>query len=317
MKQTFKEIIYWGIYYRLLKLSVQVFHFFPVKRNKIVMLHDFGLGYGDSQKYIAEEIKKQNLKCEIVWMVNDKNIYVPSFIRKTYLARIRSVYDFSTAKIVITTGKLRFNVKKKREQFFIYIPHGQIGAKYVERQAENTLSKSYIDNSIWHSKNSDLFMSSSKLHTEEMMKYYWYDGEIMEKGLPRNDIFFNYKSKDIIEIKKKLKIGEEEKIIIYAPTFRDNGNASAYEIDTKKILETLENKTSHKWRLLLRMHPNYIWFKKSLFHITENVIDVTNYPDMQELLLVSDMLISDYSSTMFDFMLMKRPVFLFTKDMEN
>lgn len=311
-----KEILYHKIYFRLLEKCIDWFYYLPVKKNKIVFLHDFGNGYGDSPKVLAEEIMRRGLSYDMVWLVNDMNLDIPNPIRKALMSRIKSVYELATAKVIITTAKSKYYLKKKSTQFFVYIPHGQIGAKYVERQAGDTLSKGYIDGSIWHSKVSNLFISSSKLHTEEELTWYWYDGEVMECGLPRNDIFFHYTPEDVQDIKKKAGIPDGVKVVLYGPTFRNEPSNEPYAIDTERVLQTLEQKTGDKWIFLFRAHPNFVWYGKPAFEYSDKVMDVTNYPDMQDLLLISDVLISDYSSAMFDFNLMHRPVFLFTKDVE-
>lgn len=313
-----KEIIYWKLYHPIMMLCIKLFYFLPVKKNKIVFFHDFGNGYGDSPKYIAEEIIRRGLKYDMVWATNndynDAEQY-PKQIRRTLISRISSVYELATAKVIITTGKYRYNIKKKKSQFFVYVPHGQIGAKFVEAQAGDTLSKDYIEGSKWHSSVTDLTLSSSKLFTEEVRNYYWYpDGEIAEIGLPRNDVFFNYTKDDIVGIKKSLNIKQNVKILIYAPTFRNEKSNDPYAIDTKRLLDTLERRFGGEWMVLVRMHPNFIWYGKAELEYSDKVVDVTNYPDMQDLLLISDICISDYSSTMFDFNLMHRPVFLFTTD---
>ena len=261
-------------------------------------------------------IWNSGMSYDMVWLVNDMNLDIPNPIRKALMSRIKSVYELATAKVIITTAKSKYYLKKKSTQFFVYIPHGQIGAKYVERQAGDTLSKGYIDGSIWHSKVSNLFISSSKLHTEEELTWYWYDGEVMECGLPRNDIFFHYTPEDVQDIKKKVGIPDGVKIVLYGPTFRNEPSNEPYAIDTERVLHTLEQKTGGKWIFLFRAHPNFVWYGKPAFEYSDKVMDVTNYPDMQDLLLISDVLISDYSSAMFDFNLMHRPVFLFTKDIE-
>lgn len=311
-----KEILYHKIYFRLLEKCIDWFYYLPVKKNKIVFLHDFGNGYGDSPKVLAQEIVSRGLPYNMVWLVNDMKLQFPRPIRKVLMSRIKSVYELATAKVIITTAKSKYYLKKKSTQFFVYIPHGQIGAKYVERQAGDTLSKGYIDGSIWHSKVSDLFISSSKLHTEEELTWYWYDGEVMECGLPRNDIFFHYTPEDVQNIKKKVGIPDGVKIVLYGPTFRNEPSNEPYAIDTERVLQTLEQKTGGKWIFLFRAHPNFVWYGKPAFEYSDKVMDVTSYPDMQDLLLISDVLISDYSSAMFDFNLMHRPVFLFTKDIE-
>lgn len=313
-----RETFFWKIYHPIMMLCVNLFRYLPVKRNKIVLLHDFGNGYGDSPKYIAQEIIRRKLPYDMVWCVNKKNnnpSQYPSKIRLTLLSRIKSVYELATAKVIVTTLKGRINLNKKPSQYFIYSPHGQIGAKYVEAQAGDTLGEGYIEGSKWHSSVTDLTLSSSKLFTEEVRKYYWYpDGEISETGLPRNDIFFNYTEEDVSRIKQKLKIKESTKILIYAPTFRNEKSNDPYAIDTTRLLKTLETKFGGEWMILVRMHPCFVWYGKAEFEYSDKVVDVTDYPDMQDLLLISDICISDYSSTMFDFNLMHRPVFLFTTD---
>ena len=311
-----KDLLYWGVYHKVLLQCVKWFYYLPVKKNKIVFMHDFGNGYGDSPKYIAQEMMGRGLNVDMVWLVNDMSLQFPQAIRKVNINRIRAAYDLATAKVIVTTMKGRCNLKKKKEQFFMYMPHGQIGAKFVERQAGNTLNEGYIEGSKWHSSVSDLFISSSKLFTKEMLTWYWYDGEVMECGLPRNDIFFHYTPDDIQDIKKKVGIPDGVKIVLYGPTFRNEPSNEPYAIDTERVLQTLEQKTGEKWIFLFRAHPNFVWYGKPAFEYSDKVMDVTNYPDMQDLLLISDVLISDYSSAMFDFNLMHRPVFLFTKDIE-
>lgn len=311
-----KDLLYWGVYHKVLLKCVKWFYYLPVKKNKIVFMHDFGNGYGDSPKYIAQEMMGRGLNVDMVWLVNDMSLQFPQAIRKVNISRIRAVYDLATAKVIVTTMKGRCNLKKKKQQFFMYVPHGQIGAKFVERQAGNTLSEGYIEGSKWHSSVSDLFISSSKLFTKEMLTWYWYDGEVMECGLPRNDIFFHYTPEDVQDIKKKVGIPDGVKIVLYGPTFRNEPSNDPYAIDTERVLQALEQKTGDKWIFLFRAHPNFVWYGKPAFEYSDKVMDVTNYPDMQDLLLISDVLISDYSSAMFDFNLMHRPVFLFTKDIE-
>ena len=315
--KVLKSFFYWHIYTRIMKWCVWLFHYLPVNKRKIVLMHDSGEAYGDSPKYMAEELLHRNKGYKLIWMAKDATVVAPNPIITVRFNRIAAAYHLATAKVIITTQKARCPLRKKSSQFFIYVPHGQIGAKYVERQAGDNLGVAYQEGSQWHSAQCNLFLSSSRLFTEEMLTWYWYDGEVWESGLPRNDIFFNYTPEDLARIKQTAGVPSDVKIAFYAPTFRDNGNEKAYSLDAQRLLQTLEKKTSDKWMLLVRLHPNFIWFKKPVFGWSDVVRDVTTYPDMQELLLISNVLISDYSSTMFDFNLMHRPVFLFTQDIED
>lgn len=312
-----KSYFYWHIYAKVMQCCVWLFHYLPVNRHKVVLMHDSGEAYGDSPKYIAEELLRRSTKYKLVWLAKDATVVAPYPILTVRFNRIRAVFHLATAKVIVTTQKARCPLRKKKSQFFLYVPHGQIGAKFVERQAGNKLGKAYQLGSQWHSAQCNLFLSSSRLFTEEMRTWYWYDGEIWESGLPRNDIFFNYTPKNVLQIKQKVAIPSDVKIAFYAPTFRDNGNEKAYSLDSERLLYTLEQCTGEKWVLMIRLHPNFVWFRIPAFDYSDHVLNMTHYSDMQELLLISDLLISDYSSTMFDFYLMHRPVFLFTQDVED
>ena len=105
---------------------------------------------------------------------------------------------------------------------------------------------------IADSANIDLLLSSSNWQTEEYKRAFWYNGEILEKGFPRNDIFFNLKEEKINRIKRDLKIPIDKKILLYGPTFRNNLTFDAYDIDLKSIKELLETKTNSEW---IKSHP--------------------------------------------------------------
>jgi CDP-glycerol glycerophosphotransferase len=141
---------------------------------------------------------------------------------------------------------------------------------------------------------------------------FWYNGDVLECGSPRLDILFDAeKSKEI-----RMHINEEfgcegKKICLYAPTFRNDYDISHYTIDYKLLKESLENRLGGEWIIFVRYHPNFLG--KSIDYSTD-FIDVTEYQDAQELLSASDCMISDYSSIIYDFMLTRRPTFIFAPD---
>lgn len=151
-----------------------------------------------------------------------------------------------------------------------------------------------------------------------MRRSFWYDGEILKSGLPRNDIFFRRDEKLIAQVRHLLGVPPENKIVMYAPTFRDDVavTAEVCQLDAKKLLAVLERKFGGKWTMLMRHHPNVEqFFAKDSFG--DDVINATGYPDVQELILVSDVLISDYSGLISDFMIIGKPVFIYAKDFDT
>ena len=303
---------------------VKILDFCPMVKNKLVFFNFNGKGYGCNPKYIAEEILRQNLPYDLVWLVNDINEPMPEKIRKVQLDSIGATYELSTAKVIISNTKNSLPFTKKKDQFFIMTWHGDPGFafKEIEGQCEEQLHPAYLAESKQNSAITDLMITSTDKGFDIMRNYFWYDGEIMKSGLPRNDILFNYTEKFVADMKNRLNIPLENKVLMYAPTFRDSNHKRAmemYSFDTEKLLTTVQKKFGGEWTLLLRFHPVvvYLGIAEKLFKTSSNVIDVTKYSDPQELACLADMAISDYSSIIYDFLLMNKPVFIFAKDIDT
>ena len=140
-------------------------------------------------------------------------------------------------------------------------------------------------------------------------------------GLPRNDIFFHKNNKMIKKVKKYYSLSDESKIILYAPTYRTkNGDQmlkhelGPYELDYKKILKSLKEKFGGEWHFALRVHPSLV---SQLKDIPKDIINMSGYDDVQELLYTSDILINDYSSIMWDFVQTRKPCFIYTTDLKE
>lgn len=296
-----------------------VFNRLELSNNKIVFVNFMGRGYGCNPKYIAEEIIRQNLPYDLVWLVNDMNAPMPYKIRKVKYGGINSMYELATAKVIVSNTKnlLPFP-SKKYGQYFIMIWHGGQGFKLVERDAGEKLSPAYVATSKANSAITDLMVVNTQEQFDEFRRAFWYSGEILKCGLPRNDIFFRRDEKLIARIRQRLNIPPTNKIVMYAPTFRDNPEVTAEvcRFDTRRLLNVMCRRFGGDWTLLVRHHPNVApHFSKNSFG--DNVVNVTNYPDMQELILISDVLISDYSSVICDFMFTNKPVFIYAKDFDS
>ncbi len=167
----------------------------------------------------------------------------------------------------------------------------------------------------------DLMLSDSKWTTEQYSKYFWYDGNIIKTGFPRNDILISKPHSIVNKVYKTYKISSKNKILLYAPTFRDNSNTlKTFEYDFSNIISELRKKFGYDYILLVKLHPNIaqlIQNSSEALDLGIDYFDVSNYADMQELLLASDVLITDYSSCMFDAMLAKKKVFLLAKDFDE
>lgn len=305
--------LYWRVQSKYYKVSGQLLRWLPVKHNKIVLNNFLGFGYGDSPKYIAEEIIRQKLPYDLVWLVADMNMEFPPEVRKVKMQSVHASYELSTAKIIISNVKVALPYHKKRSQFYIQTWHGSMAFKAIEADAQDKLKPYYLKETKADSKLINLFLSSNSIQTQEIQTCFWYDGEIFECGSPRNDML--YKPQDYQDkIKAQLGI-TGKKLVLYAPTFRDDHRKDVYNLDMDRLKTYLDEHFGNDWHILVRLHPNVM--NKNLFENKSYITDVTLYPDMQELLLISDVLITDYSTIIYDMAIMRKVILLYAPDLED
>lgn len=298
-------------------LPFYLFRIFPINKRKIVFNNFDGKGYGDNPKYIAEYILKNNLGLEMVWLVNDTcDSSIPDHIRMVKNHTLAAVYELVTAGTWVDNNRKSFVTRKRSKQYYIQTWHGCMMMKKIEKDAEDKLDFLYLKSAANDSKMIDLCLSNSDFMTKFYEESFWYKGDVLQCGSPKTDFLLNSTSDDVRKIKEKLNIPLEKKIVLYAPTFRSDKNTDVYISEFEKLLEQLESVYKGDWIVLVRLHPA-MTEKSSTFCYSEKVINLSTYSDMQDLLIISEVLITDYSSTMFEFYLMNKIVFLYATDVYN
>lgn len=308
--------IWISIYNRARCLFEHLFRVLPIRKNKIVASNIHGKNYGENPGYIFSEIINQKLNYDLVWLQKDILHPVPIGVRKVRYGSLKAMYELYTAKIIINNVKNGPVWKKRRGQYYIQTWHGAFPLKYIEKEAEDKLSPRYVELSKEDSKNTDLMISGCKMESEIMRSSFWYTGEIFECGIPRSDVLFSCGKEYISNLKDKYSIGNSVHVLLYAPTFRDDGNTSIYNLNIEEVINTLEKVYNEKWICIVRLHPN-ISNRDSIIKYSNSIINGSKYSDPQELILLSDILITDYSSIMMDFGIINKPVFLYTPDLDQ
>jgi len=313
IKRKAKKIIY-KIFFTICWLLARLL---PLDTKKIVFDNFNGLGYSCNPKYIAEYFRNNYPDFKLVWIVrNNEDKTIPKGIKRVYIDSWRMIRELATAGFWINNVRLAYCVKKRKNQYYIQTWHGGYGGKKSEKDVEDKLNPWYLKMAKLDSKVADLFLSNSRLMTDHYHKTYWYNGEVLESGFPRNDILLMNEEERKISIREKLGIGKDENILLYAPTFRDDHRIDAYQIPLDGIRESLHNRFGGTWKIIYRMHPTLMLFN-TVFEMPSDVINGTEYPDIQELVLISDVLLTDYSSAYLDFILMKKTIFFFMPDYED
>lgn len=319
MKYLVKKVINKGItclYY--------LFRIFPIKEDKIVIDNYAGAGFGDNGKYIVLELLKRG-SYDIVWLTKNEKEELPKGVRRAPYSSIRSIsiksiYEQVTAKIWIDNLRKDFCVRKRKGQYYIMTWHGGIGPKKIEKEVESQLPMGYVEKAKNDSNMTDLMIAESDFTYWKYSHMLWYDGEILKCGTPRQDILFNTPKNLREKIFKTLNLDKRCHVFLYAPTFREGmsqKDLSLYKIAWKDILQAATDRFGGEWVGFIRLHPNIAKLDSNHILAEQDVYDVTDYPDMQELLSVSDIVLTDYSSCIYDFGLTGRPGFMLAEDIEE
>ena len=284
-----------------------------IRKNKIVFSNWSGGGFGGNAKYIALNLMKCSRTLDLVWVIKGENAELPEGIRGVPYGTYEHYRELGTAHIWIDNEHKNFFTRKRDGQCDIQTWHGGGPLKKIEFDGEN-LSASYLDLCELNSKLEDIMISPSEFNSELYRRAFHYKGEIMECGYPRNDIFWqdNCCREDIETI---FSIESGELMVLYAPTFRDFQKEKEDMLDLEQVRIAMEKRFKKKCRIFVRLHPSDMEAAKNAPWLAE-CTDVTSYGDVQELLAAADVLITDYSSIMWDFSLSGKPVFLFHPDLD-
>ena len=293
-----------------------------VKKNRVICIsHRGGRQYSDSPMYITEELLRRK-GYEIIWIVNDRNAFrflEEKGIRTVKHRSLQEIYYLNTSKVCIT-NLFRFPpyLAMDPEQLRINTMHG--GGAYKSLLSINvdsgTVSK-YDALLARHNINRcNLCLSGSRATSKSVYrKELRYRGEILEKGLPRNDSLLHPDPEIVRSVKEHY--GVEDRMILVMPTWRRDNSRASIEIDYRKLVQAFERNYGGRWKVMLRLHHLAqidISDLKSLY--SDILVDATDYDNPQDLLAAADFLITDYSSVIWDFALKKGPMILYAPDLD-
>lgn len=300
----------------VLKIAEICFAPLPLQ-DKVIFSNFFGRGLSDDVKYILLNLLKREDKPALCWVVADKRVEVPEGVVPVKYRSIRYVYHLCTSKIWVFNIRNLYKTKKKTGQYYIQTYHGgMLGLKKAEAAAMD-LDEDYVRDAKADSKIVDLFYTNNKIIEKVYREdFFDYKGEILITDIPRMSVLLNPPEGIKDKVYSFFKIPKDVHIALYAPTFRKDCNLDIYKWNYEKVLNALRRRFSEKFVLLLRLHPNLMIYADEIQY-SDVVINASSYPDMQELLVAADVMINDYSSSVFEYAYLKKPVFLYAPDLDS
>ena len=300
----------------VIHLLLRMFCLLPL-RDQVVFSSFSGRQYSDSPRRISERLARVAPDLKQIWAFTEPDKYAWLSEKGIDVVRYKSLrYLFlvMTSRVYVDNVEFWSALRFRKGQTVIETWHGGGAYKRVgsDRLDVNELERRHV---VRKMNGVTVFLSSSKAFTKYVLKgAYHYQGEILEIGLPRNDELIAPDVESANELRRKLGLPEGQKILLYAPTFRNSMSVEIYDVDFTSLKEALAARFGGEWVVLYRLH---YYMKGNVLFDIEDGIDVSDYPDMQELLAVADVLLTDYSSTIWDFALTGRPCFLYAPDVSD
>ncbi|MCR4661332.1 MAG: CDP-glycerol glycerophosphotransferase family protein [Clostridia bacterium] len=318
-KKAMKDFIIYNIVSVIRFFEHLICLFIPIKKNKVTFILNRKSGLACNIKYLINNLKeKHGDKIDIALITGNADNYKDEAKEyKVYKKNtIKSTLAQLNSKVVITNDFFQELATNRKNQFFINTWHGAMNYKHIGTKFLDFCSKSERKRFIRRNFQPDLFISGSEYFTNDTFYSFGFDKDVfINSGLPRNDLLFNHSTNLENEIREKLGINKGDKVILYAPTFRKLKKKTDYNLDIEQLITTLNTKFGGEWKILFRSH----YFVEDERTINDSrIIDVSNYPDINELIIISNVLITDYSSCMWDFSLgkEKKPVFIYAPDLD-
>ena len=304
-----------------LRILLLPFCVFPIKKERLVftgLTGGSGFEYSCNLRYLSDHIREHyEGRFEIYWLVSEPERYRAYEAEKLRFYRhfgLKSFYYLLTARVVVTSGSYAPWFPFRKGQYLINTWHGGGAYKRIENDKPDA-NWATRKRAEFCAKNIDLFVSSCRMANEKLFRHaFLYEGEILECGMPRNDRLVRQETEESAKkVRRYYGIPDDGRVLLYAPTYR-NSSRNIFP-DFERLLKILE-KNGEKWYVLYRAH-RYTERDGGYPKDQERFLDVSQYEDMQELLCTADMMITDYSSCIWDYSFLYRPCFLYTPDLEE
>jgi len=314
------------IFFIMYKILFAISGWVLPKNQKLIIFESFlGKQYSDNPRAIYEYIQENLPEYKMYWSAERKSIHHFNDLDVQYVRRfsLKWIYLMNRAKYWITNSRLPLWIPKPTKTIYVQTWHGtplkKLGVDIEEILMPGTNTEQYKRNFVTEAKKWNYLISPNSYSTAIFRRAFQFDKQIIQSGYPRNDLLVNQNNPDTIEkIKKTANLPDNKKIILYAPTWRDNEyyGVGRYKFDIKMDLKFMQEQLGEQYIVLLRLH----------YLIAENIdlssykgfiYDFSNYEDIRDLYLISDILVTDYSSVFFDYAILERPIIFYVYDIED
>lgn len=297
----------------------------PKKDNLIIFESFLGKQYSDNPRALYEYLCSNYPSFQMIWSVERNSLDHFSNYDVRYVRRfsLRWLYLMNRSKYWLSNSRLPLWVRKPNKTIYVQTWHGtplkKLALDMQEVHMPGTNTEKYKRNFIKATRKWDYLISPNRYSTEIFKRAFQFENKIMETGYPRNDYLVNENNiAEINRIKQKMSLPKDKKVILYAPTWRDDEYHSRgrYKFDIPLDMDYMKESLGEEYIILFRMHY-LIAENLDLSSYNNFAFDVSLHEDIRELYLIADMLITDYSSVFFDYAILQRPMLFYVYDIDT
>ncbi|WP_339283204.1 CDP-glycerol glycerophosphotransferase family protein [Oceanobacillus sp. FSL K6-3682] len=296
------------------------------KKNKLIIFESFhGKQYSDNPRAIYEYIKESYPEYKLYWAADRRHLHIFQDNNLPHVKRLslKWILLMGRAKYWVINARLPLWIKKPKKTIYLQTWHGtplkKLGIDIDDVQMPGTDTEKYKKNFVFEASKWDYLVSPNRYSTDIFKQAFQFKKNVLETGYPRNDYLINENSvEEIQKLKKHFGLPVDKRVVLYAPTWRDNQfyEKGKYKFNLELNLQRLKEEFGDTHTVILRMH--YLVAENLDLRGYENfVMDFSKHEDIREIYLISDMLITDYSSVFFDYANLKRPILFFVYDLEE
>lgn len=281
-----------------------------------------GKSFSDSPQAIYDELRRTHPQLRAVWALTSLAVERPRDAEVVLKGSRQYWALLARARWIVANDSLPTSYRRRAGQHYLQTWHGtplkRLAFDVPDLKIAN---RSYLEEFAVEVAQWSWLVSPNPFSTDVLAKAFRYHGKVLETGYPRNDVFYD-KQRSVeraAAARRRLNLPADRKVVLYAPTWRDDRYTSTgrYQFDMRLNLEQLRHTIGDDWIVLIRGHHVLSNDVRIAGDVASFVRNVTRYPDIQDLYLVADAVITDYSSVMFDFANTGRPMIFFTWDLEN
>lgn len=310
---------------RAYKLAFVTLGKLPAKKKQVVFESFLGKQYSCNPRAIYEYMLEHYPEYDMYWSIDPRHaaVFKGKGLKTINRFSIPWLFKMARSKYWVSNSRLPIWIPKPKHTTYLQTWHGtplkRLAADMDEVHMPGTDTAKYKRNFLMESSRWDYLISPNRYSSEIFARAFGFGKEMIESGYPRNDFLHHANHDETMDaLKNRLDIPLDKKVILYAPTWRDNEfyAKGKYKFNLKLELDKMQEELGDEYIVLLRMH----------YLIAENLditpfagfaYDVSHHTDISELYVISDLLITDYSSVFFDYANLGRPMIFYVYDIEN